>query len=143
MKRWLGLALAGLGLCLLLALGHPEVRRGMDRHPCLAGWGRSISLWREPALASPTPALAQNRGGRRGRAAAPDGLTVDGVLGIERGVGPPWLDTRGPPGSAAGTWVQLGAAGKTGSPRQGEVCISEPMHSDQLHVQDRGFCNSL
>jgi len=93
MKRWLGLALAGLGLCLLLALGHPETGRGMDSHLCVAGWGRSVGLWREPALASPTPTLAQNRGARRGRAAAPDGLAVDLVLWTEGGVGPPWLDT--------------------------------------------------
>jgi hypothetical protein len=37
MKRWLSMALAGLGVCLLLALGRPKVGSGADHHPCLAG----------------------------------------------------------------------------------------------------------
>ena len=107
-KGWLWLALAGLGVWLLLAIVHSEAKGGVDSHPCLARWARSIGPWREPALASPTAALAQNRGPLQARAAAPGSPVVDLVPLTEGGVGPPWMDGRGPPGKVPGTLVDYG-----------------------------------
>src|SRR5215831_19344071 len=55
MKRWfVGLALAGLGVCLFLVWGFLETRRGPNQPPCrLAEEGRSVGVWARPALASP------------------------------------------------------------------------------------------
>jgi len=78
MKQWLWQVLSGLGLCLLLVLDRPEVGKGMDTHPCVAGWGRSVGTRGEAALASATAALAP----------APESLTTGLVSLIERGVGP-------------------------------------------------------
>jgi len=100
MKQWLWRALAGLGVCLLLVLGRVEAGSGADDHLGVACWGWSVDVRGGPALASPAAAPAKNRGPRQARAAAPESLGVDCVLLTERGVGPPWLDSRGPPGSA-------------------------------------------
>jgi hypothetical protein len=105
MKRWLGLALAGLGVCLLLTLGHPEARRGVDSHPCIFGWDRSVGPWGELALASPTavPANYNNGGPRRAPAAVSESLAADLMVMTEPEVPSLWLGTRGPPGSAEET----------------------------------------
>jgi len=141
MKQWLWRALAGLGVCLLLVLGRVEAGSGADNHLCVACWGRSVGVWGGPALASPAAAPAKNRGARQARAAAPESLGVDCVLLTERGVGPPWLDSRGPPSGAGGPG-STAATGKTGSPRQGGRYGSEPMPPDSP-LPRGGFCNSL
>jgi hypothetical protein len=103
MKRWLWLALAGLGVCLLLALGHLEAGRGVDSHPGIARWGRSVGSWGEPAFASPPAAPAARKATRRQAHTAPsESRAVHLVLLTERDVGPPWLDSRGPPGKVRG-----------------------------------------
>jgi hypothetical protein len=130
MKRWLWLALAGLGVWLLLAFVHSEAERGVDSHWCVARGSRSVGPRGEPALASPTAALAKNCGPGQARAAVPESLAVDLALLTERGVDPPWLDSRGPPGSTPGAWVERRANGQTGSPEQG-VCASSPRGPDQ------------
>jgi hypothetical protein len=141
MKRWVWLALAGLGVCLLLALGHTETGRGVDSQPCLASWGRSVGAWGEPALASPTAALAKNRGPRQAGAALPEFLAIDWVPLTERGVGPSWLDSRGPPGNAPGTWVDRRAAGQTGSP--GEGCALPHPAGTGHQAREGGFSTAF
>jgi hypothetical protein len=123
MKRWLWLALAGLGVCLLLALGHPEAGRGADSHPCLAGWARSVGPWGEPTAAPPTAVPAARKAAPRQAHAAPSESDPLHLL-TERGIGPPWLDSRGPPGKVRGTWVDSRAAGQIGSPKEGGAYAS-------------------
>jgi hypothetical protein len=146
MKRWLGRALAGLGVCLLLALGHPEAGRGMDSHPCIACWGRSVGPWGEPALASPPAALAARKAVPPQAHTAPSEFrAVHLALLSERDVGPRRLDSRGPPGKVRGTLVDSRAAGQIGSPKQGRAYAS-PTRSKHPLAGDtarRGFCNSL
>ncbi len=125
MKRWLCLALAGLGVCLLLALGHPEVGRGVDSHPCVARWGRSVGPWGEPTPAPPTAAPAARKAAPRQAHVAPsESRALHLLLLTERGVGPPWLDSRGPPGKARGTWSTPGLPAR--SIAQGRGCASSP-----------------
>lgn len=140
MKRWLGRALAGLGVCLLLALGHPEAGRGVDSRRWIACRGWSVGPWGEPALPSPTAApLARKAAPRRAHAAPSESPAVHWVLWTERDAGPPWLDSRGPPGKVPGTWDDPRAAGQIGSPRQG-VCIlpeGKPSSRTRHHAQER------
>ncbi len=131
----------GRGVCLLLGLGHAKAGGGVNNHPYLGCWRWSMGAWGEPALASPSAALATNRGQRQARAAAPESLAVDLVLRTECGVGPPWLDSRGPPGSAPGPWVDRGVASQTGSPEKG--CASSPRSRTRHHAQDRGFATAF
>ncbi len=105
MKRWLCLALVWVGVCLLLALGHSEAVRGADRHPRIAGWGRSVGPWGEPPSASPPAASAtRSSGPTQARAGPFQSLVVPLGLLTEREVGPPWLGTtgQGRPWSTAG-----------------------------------------
>ena len=120
MKRWLvGLALAGLGVCLFLVWGFLETRRGPNQPPCrLAEEGRSVKVWARPALASPV-LRRLSTGKRVSLLPVSQVLAVAWVRGTERPPGPPGLDPRGPPGRAAGTSVDLGAAGQAGSPEEG------------------------
>jgi hypothetical protein len=120
MKRWLWLVLTGLGVCLLLALGHPEGARGMDSHPCFADGSRSVGSWREPTPAPLTAAPAARKAAPHQAYAAPsESGAVHVVLLTECDVGPLWLDRRGPPGQVRGTLVESRAPGQTGSPKQG------------------------
>ena len=144
MKRWLGLALAGLGVCLLLALGHPEFRRGMDHHPGMARWGRCLGPWEEPALASPAAAPAQNPGPHQAPPGVSESLPVELMLWTERDVGPAWLDSRGPPGKVRGTWSTPGlparpvARSKRGTSPQGKL-----MQPDYAPRPRRGFATAF
>ena len=141
MKQWLWRALAGLGVCLLLVLGRVEAGSGADDHLGVACWGWSVDVRGGPALASPAAAPAKNRGPRQARAAAPESLGVDCVLLTERGVGPPWLDSRGPPGSAGGPG-STAATGKTGSPRQGGSVDPNPCRRIP-RSQEGGFATAF
>jgi hypothetical protein len=140
MKRWLALALVGLGVCLLLGL--TEARTSVPRGLYITGWGRSLGPWGEPALASPAAPFGENRGPRQARAAAPESLAVDLVLLTERGVGPPWLDGRGPPGGAAGTRVDCGTSGQVGSLEAKGDVYSNACSRTSPRLR-RGFCNRL
>ncbi len=145
MKRWLWLALAGLGVYRLLVLGRPEAGRDADSYPCLARWGRSVSSWGEPALASPPAVPAQNREPRQAPPTVFESLAVDSLLLIEREVPPLCPDTRGPPGNPEATWVERGAAGQIGSPRQGR-CVtsrSDLCHRIRHQVQEGGFATAF
>src|SRR5262249_61665455 len=93
------------------------------------------------ARASPAAAPAKNRGARQARAAAPESLGVDCVLLTERGVGPPWLDSRGPPSGAGGPG-SIAATGKTGSPRQGGGVDPNPCRRIP-HSQEGGFATAF
>ena len=119
MKRWLSLLLAGLGVCLLLAVGHSEAGRGADGHACLARWGRCVGSWGDPALPSPPAAHAGKATPSQAHTAPLESRVVHLVLLTERDVGPLWLDSRGPPGKVRGTLVESRAAGQTSSPKQG------------------------
>ena len=141
MKRWLCQALVGLGVCLLLAAGHAEAGRGVDDHPRLPCWRWSVGAWGEPALASPTAALAKNRGPRQARAAAPESLAVELVLLTECGVGPPWLDSRGPPDGAAGTRSTAALPARPVAQGKG-VCIF-PRSWTKHHAQEGGFATAF
>jgi hypothetical protein len=145
MKRWLGLALAGLGVCLLLTLGHPEARRGVDSHPCIFGWDRSVGPWGELALASPTAVPANNGGPRRAPAAVSESLAADLMVMTEPEVPSLWLGTRGPPGSAEETWVDCGATDQTGSPREERCFFAQvnPCSPTRHHAQEGGFATAF
>ena len=140
MKRWLVLALVGLGVCLLLGL--TEARTGVPSGLSIACWGRYLGPWGEPTLASLAAPFGENRGPRQARVAAPESLAVDLALLAERGVGPPWLDSRGPPGGAAGTRVDCGAAGQTGSPGR-EGGASSPRARTRHQAQEGGFATAF
>ena len=152
MKQWLWRALAGLGVSLLLVLGRVEAGSGADDHLGVACWGWSVDVRGGPALASPAAAPAKNRGPRQARAAAPESLGVDCVLLTERGVGPPWLDSRGPPGSAGDpgrpqlparpvaqgrgeVWIRTHAAGFP-APKRG--VLQQPLASRRAFVSPSG-----
>jgi hypothetical protein len=125
MKRWLWLALAGLGVLLLLALGRPEAGRGVDSHPCLAGGARSVGPWGHSPPAPPTAAPAARKATPgQARTAPPLSRVAHLELLTERDVGSMWLDNRGPPGQVRGTSVDSRAAGQTGSPKQGGAYAS-------------------
>jgi len=144
MKRWLGRALAGLGVCLLLVLEHPGTGRGADNHPCIGG-GRSVGPWGDLALPWPPAAATRKAIPRQAHTAPSESRVVDLVLLTERDVGPPWLDNRGPPGKVCGTLVDSRAAGQTGSLKQGGAYAS-PTNSKRTPAgvtAGRGFCNRL
>ncbi len=145
MKRWLGRALAGLGVCLLLVLGRPAAGRGVDSHPCIACWARSVGSWGNPALPSPPAALARKATPRRAHTAPSESRVVDLVLLTERDVGPMGLDSRGPPGKVCGTLVDSRATDQTGSPKQGGAYASPTRSKHPLAdaTAGRAFCNSL
>jgi hypothetical protein len=145
MKRWLGLALAGLGVCLLLVLGHPGAGKGADNHPCIARWGRSVGPWGDPALPWPPAAAARKAMPRQAHTATSESRAVHLVLFTERDVGPPWLDSRGPPGKVCGTLVDSRAAGKTGSLKQGGAMLPQPGPSApwQAPPQEGGFATAF
>ena len=119
MKRWPWLALAGLGV-LLLVLGSPQAGRSVDSHPCLADRPWSVGAWREPTPAPPTAATAARKPtlGQADTATSESGA-AHLVLLTERDAGPMCLDSRGPPGKIHGTSVDSRAAGQTDSPKQG------------------------
>jgi hypothetical protein len=145
MKRWLWPAVMGLGVCLLLALVHPEVGRGGDRRRWIAGWGRSVGRWGKPALALLPAAPAKNREPRLAPPPGFESFTVE-LLRLTEGEVAPWgLDPRGPPGRAEAPWVEGGAAGQTGSPNKGGVHPPHPELCRRIrhYVPKRGFCNSL
>ncbi len=120
MKRWLGRALAGLGVCWLLVLGRPAAGRGVDSHPCIACGARSVgSSWGDPALPSPPAALARKATPGQAHTTPSESRVVHRVLLTERDVGPMGLDSRGPPGKVCGTLVDSRAAGQIGSQSQG------------------------
>ena len=126
MMRWLSLVLAGLGVCLLLALGQAKAGKGMEPHSCLARWDQSLGAWGEPAPASPTAASAQNPGPCNTPLEVSHPLPVELMLLTECDVGPPGLDSRGPPGKARGAPVDPRAAGQTGSPKRiGELVLPQ------------------
>jgi len=144
MKRRLWFALAGLG-ALLLALGRPQSGKSVDRHPCLAGWARSVGPWGEPTAAPPTAVPAARKAAPRQAHVAPSESGPLHLLPLtKRGVGPPWRDSRGPPGKVRGTLVDSRVAGQTDSPKQGGAYASptRPKHPQQVPPQ-QGFCNSL
>lgn len=132
MKRWLGLALAWVGaVCLLLGLAQRDAVKGMNSHPGL-GWGRGAGWLGAPALASPTTALtptARNPGRRQAGAGPLESLTLGGVLLAERQAPPLWLDTRGPPGSVQGTWVDRGLPTRPVAQRKGGVRFPQEVHA--------------
>ena len=144
MQRWLWLALAGLGV-LLLVLGSPQAGRSVDSHPCLAGWARSVGPWGELTPAPPTAAPAARKVTPGQADTAPsESRAAHWVLLTERDVGPLWLDGRGPPGKVHGTSVDFRAAGQAGSPKQGEPTLPQKVQAPLAgDAAGRGFCNSL
>ena len=124
MKRWLSLALAGLGMCLLLVLGRLEAARGADNHPCLRSWARYAGPAGHPALPSPPAAWAAQATSRQAHAAPSESRAVHEVLLTESDPGPPWLVSRGPPGKVRGIVVDW-AGGQIGSPRQAVRIVPE------------------
>ena len=145
MKRWLSLALTGLGVCLLLVLGRPEAGRGAGNHPCLISWARYAGPWGDLALPSPSAAWAAQATPRQAHTVPSESRAVHKVLSAESDLGPPWLVSRGPPGKVRGILVDSRAAGQIGSPRQ-SVCIvpeGQTVRRRQAPGPRRGFCNSL
>ena len=145
MKRWLGRALTGLGVCLLLGLGHVETGRGVGSHPCIASWGRSVGGCAEPAPASPTATPTAQKAAPPGQAHAPSELGALQPLWLsECGVGPLGLESRGPPGKVSGAWVDSWAADQLGSPRPGGRCASGCLQSGRgPHAQEGGFATAF
>ena len=127
MKRWLGRVLVGLAVCLLLGLDPAKTGRGVGGHPCVAGWGRSVGGWTEPALASPTATRTAGKAAPCQAQTTPsESRALQQPLSPEGGVGPPWLDSRGPPGEVPGPLADLGLP--TSSVAQASVrCASEHM----------------
>ena len=146
MKRWLGLVLAGLGVCWLLVLSHWEAGRGVDSYAGLACGGRCLGAWGEPPLARSPAAGGADARPRETHTAPSQSRAVHGALWTERGVGPPWLNSRGPPGKVRWTWVNPRAAGQIGSLKaKGEPALPQqgPKHPLAGTTAGRGFCNSL
>lgn len=147
MKRWLGWALSGLGVCLLLALGRPEAGRGVESRPCVAAWGRSVGVWEEPSLAPPTTAPAAWKARPRQAHTTPsESRAIHLALLTEGDVGPPWLDSRGPPGKVHGTWVDSRAADQIGSPQsEGSLCFPYNCQAppSRQPPQERGFATGF
>ena len=145
MKRWLGVALAGLGVCWLLALGHSEAGRGVGSHPCIACWSRSVGPWGEPALPSSAAPAVRKATPPPAHAAPSESRTLHLLLLTERGVGPPWLDSRGPPGKMRGALVDSRAAGQTGSPKPGGAYASPIRSKHPLAgaTQEGGFATAF
>jgi len=145
MKRWLSLALAGLGMCLLLVLGRPEAGRGVDNHPCLRSWARYAGPAGHPALPSPPAACAAQATSRQAHTAPSESRAVHQVLLTESDPGPPWLVSRGPPGEVRGIVVDSRAGGQIGSPRQA-VCIvpeGQTIRRGQVPTQEGGFATAF
>ena len=124
MKRGLSLALAGLGMCLLLVLGRLEAARGADNHPCLRSWARYAGPAGHPALPSPPAAWAAQATSRQAHAAPSESRAVHEVLLTESDPGPPWLVSRGPPGKVRGIVVDSELVAR--SVAQGRQCASSP-----------------
>ena len=145
MKRWLSLALAGLGVCLLLALRHSEPGRSVGSHPCLAHWVRCVGPWGDPALASPAAGPVGKAAPRQAYTAPSESRAVHPMLLTERDVGPPWLDSRGPPGKVRGTLLDCRAASQLGSPKQGgSLCFPNKFkHPLAGAAARRGFATAF
>jgi len=142
MQRWL--PLAGLGVCLLLALAHPEAGRGVDSHPCIA-CSRCIGPWGEPARASSPARAARKTTPRQAHAPASESRAVHLLLLTERDVGPPWLDSRGPPGKVRETLIDSQAVGQIGTQSQGEPILPQQGLSTpwQTPPQEGGFATAF
>jgi hypothetical protein len=100
MKRWLCLLLAGLGVCLLLALGRWQAVKGLHRSRHLAGWTRCMNAWGEllPIMPVGEGTVEKPEPGQ-GQAAGRECHSLHPLL-PEPAVGPRWLDSRGPPDKA-------------------------------------------
>jgi hypothetical protein len=144
MKRWLGPALAGVGVCLLLALGRSDVVRGVDSHPRIAWRSPSVGRWGEPVSASPTATPAtRSSGPTQARVGSPESLAAHLVLSTERHVSP--LDTRGPPGKVQEPLVICKAASKGDSPEQWGRTLPPrgPCTRTRHHAQEGGFATAF
>jgi len=141
MKRWLGRVLVGLAVCLLLGLDPAKTGRGVGGHPCVAGWGRSVGGWTEPALASPTATRTAGKAAPCQAQTTPsESRALQQPLLPEGGVGPPWLDSRGPPGEVPGPLADLGLPC---SPGKREVRIRTHVVWTGDHPQERGFATAF
>ena len=118
MKRWLWGALTGLGVCLLLVLGRPEVGNGVDGHSYIAGWGRSVSAWREVAPVPPAAAPATKRAPCQAPPAVSASAALQLLLLTEPEVPPLRLGTRGPPGNTGEPSVASGLLARPVAQRQ-------------------------
>src|SRR5215831_11408833 len=124
------MAMAGAGRARVSAAGPrcSEGRKGHGQPPVPRRWGWSVGLWEEPALASPPAApAAQKATPRQAHVAPSESRAVHPLLLTERDVGPPRLDSRGPPGKVRGTLVvDSRAASQTDSPKPGgNLCFPD------------------
>ena len=142
MKSGLGLALAGLAMCLWLVLGPAKAATGMDHHLCIARGQRSVGSGEQPPLPSLIAAPTQNPGAPPAPPGVSDSLSVESKLLPKRSAGLPWWDSRGPPGKVRGTLVNSRAAGQTDSPRPG---VANPNLGSwtRHHAPERGFATAF
>lgn len=137
MKRWLCLALLGIGVCLLLALYSSNAGMSADRALHLVG--RSASSWGEPAATTiASLAAVENPAPAQTRAAAAESRTLP-WLPIGCAVGPPGLDNRAPPGPVLTIFAGSRLRKKHGSvTEKHSLCATE-----EQRRRDEGFCNRL
>lgn len=123
MKGWPCVALAWVGVAgLLLALCQPHVGTGGNRHLFLACGRPSLGalVGAAPAwLILPSGTTASLEPGEP-HAGPLDSLAVPMAFSSEGDVGPPSLDTRGPPGSVQKSAQLLGLSGEADSPKQSD-----------------------
>jgi len=141
MKRWLCLLLAGLGVCLLLALGRGQGERGGHSSRHLANWAGRVNAWGElitimPVVEGPVEKAEPGQG----QAAPRESHTLHLLLS-EQAVAPPWLDSRGPPDKAVASSTDNGLPVRPIAQERRAPTRNAPGRGD--HAELRGFCNSL
>jgi len=139
MKRWAWLALAWVGVvCVLFSLCFQVVVRGWNHPACIACGDRSVGSWRGPARAAQSPELSQARAGLL------EDLAIHFVRLTDCDIGPPWLDTRGPPGLCRrpGSTGRLSAQADSSKQQKSAPTPGNP-YAPTFLTKRKGFCNSL
>jgi hypothetical protein len=141
MKRWLCSLWLAVGVMFLLWMPHRCVRPQL--HPqdqSVLSQKEFVSTWSR-ALRATSPAFIQSRVGPLEFFATKFGLSV---VAITRDDGPPWLDSRGPPGPE--TRNQDSAASLQGcwpSRQPKGEALSNKIPCLQRQIQHTRFCNTL
>ena len=143
MKRWLWLALVGLGVFLLLGLGHAEAGRGVPSRPYIGCRARSVGLSAEPTPALPTTAPAAAKAAwPQVYAALFESRPLHLLLFTEGGVGLPWLDSRGPPGKMRETLADYELPARPVAQGNREVSPT-PCSRTKPRTQEGGFATAF
>ena len=139
MTRGVGWFVAWLGVvCLLWSLGvHASVH-----HTPPVVWDLSIGPWRHIVLTSLS--VVPNPAAIRPRARPLEWFAPHCALVTAGDAGPPWWDTRGPPGACGSSSVSGQAAGYAGSfKNEQRPFLPRNFHALIGPRKNLGFCNSL